>query len=80
MENKFYKLENFIARMKAIDINIELMGNAPWIYIRKINGKIITEKFLANHGFTVGFYPIKNDEYFEFTDISEIFKLIRKYR
>lgn len=80
MENKFYKLENFIARMKAIDINIELMGNYPWVYIRKINGKSVTEKFLANHGFTIGFYPTRYGGCFKFTDISEIFKIIRKYR
>lgn len=73
-------LSTFINRLKKININIELIGNYPWVYINKINGKKVTEKFRGNHGFTIGFNPIRNGEFFKFTDISEIFKLIRKYR
>ena len=73
------KIEVFIDRMKKLNINIELSGNFPWIYINKINDKRVTEIFQANHGFTIAFLPIKNDKEIEFTDIKEIFKLIRKY-
>ena len=79
MDNKFYKLDVFMKRMKKLGIDIKLAGNAPWIYINEINGKRVTERFEANHGFTIAFYPMR-DEFVEFTDITEIFNLIRKYR
>lgn len=69
----------FIERMKKLKINIELVGNYPWIYINRINGKRVKEKFHANHGFTIAFQPIKIGQKMNFTDITEIFKLIRKY-
>lgn len=74
------KLNTFITRMDKIGINIELFGNYPWIYIDKINGKKVTEKFQGNHGFTIAFTPIKPGKDIEFTDIKEIFNLIRKYK
>lgn len=73
------KLKIFVDRMKRININIKLVGNYPWIYIDEINGKRVTEKFEGNHGFTIAFLPVRADRELEFTDISEIFKLIRKY-
>ena len=73
------KLKVFVDRMKRININIKLVGNYPWIYIDEINGKRVTEKFEGNHGFTIAFLPVRADRELEFTDISEIFKLIRKY-
>lgn len=73
------KLTVFVDRMKRIGIDIKLAGNYPWIYINSINGKRVTETFEANHGFTIAFLPIKNDKEIEFTDITEIFKLVRKY-
>ena len=74
------KLGVFIERLKKIGIDIKLSGNFPWIYIQEINGKRVTETFQANHGFTVMFLPGRNDSpVSEFTDITEIFKLIRKY-
>jgi len=73
------KLTSFINRMNRIGIDIELFSNIPWIYINSINGKRVTETFQANHGFTIAFLPIKNDKEIEFTDITETFKLIRKY-
>lgn len=74
------KLTTFIERMKKLGIEIELMGNYPWIYIHTINGKRVTEKFQGNHGFTIAFTPIKTGQELNFTDITEIFKLIRKYK
>ena len=73
------KLKVFVDRMMRININIKLVGNYPWIYIDEINGKRVTEKFEGNHGFTIAFLPVRVDRELEFTDISEIFKLIRKY-
>ena len=73
------KLHIFQQRLKKIGINLELFGNNPWIYIDKINGKKVVEKFHAEHGFTIAFYPLKIGDKIEFTDVTEIFKLIRKY-
>ena len=73
------KLKVFVDRMTRININVKLVGNYPWIYIDEINGKRVTEKFEGNHGFTIAFLPVRIDRELEFTDISEIFKLIRKY-
>jgi hypothetical protein len=70
----------FVDRMKKLGIEVKLSGNYPWIYIHTINGVRVTEQFMANHGFTIAFLPVKLGEELRFTDIGEIFKLIRKYR
>lgn len=74
------KINRFVERLKKIGIDVELGSNYPWIYLVKINGKRVTEKFQGNHGFTVAFYPIRKEQSLHFTDITEIFKLIRKYQ
>lgn len=74
------KLDVFIKRMKKLNINIELWGNYPWIYIDRINGKRVVETFCANHGWTIAFLPIKTNQELEFTNIKELFKLIRSYK
>jgi hypothetical protein len=74
------KLGVFIERLKKIGIDVKLIGNFPWVYIDEICGIRVTESFCGNHGFTVMFLPGRNDSpVSEFTDIEEIFKLIRKY-
>ena len=74
------KITTFVERLKKIGIDIKLPGNFPWVYIDEICGVRVTEKFEANHGFTLIFLPGRNDSpVSEFTDITEIFKLIRKY-
>lgn len=73
------KIKTLIIRLKKIGIELELVSNYPWIYISTINGKYVTEKFQGNHGFTIAFSPIRKDQELHFTDIGEIFKLIRKY-
>ena len=74
------KIKVFVERLKKIGIDVKLSGNYPWVYIDEICGKRVTEKFDGNHGFTIIFLPVRNDSPpSEFTDIKEIFKLIRKY-
>ena len=73
------KIKVFVERLQKLDIEVKLSGNYPWIYIDYINGKRVTEKFKANHGFTIAFTPIKKGQELKFTDIKEIFKLVRKY-
>lgn len=72
-------LEVFINRMKKLNIKVELAGNYPWIYIDKINGIRVVETFEGRHGFTIAFLPARKDLPLRFTDLREIFKLIRKY-
>ena len=74
------KITRFVERLKKIGIDVKLSGNFPWVYIDEICGIRVTETFEANHGFTLIFLPGRNDSpVSEFTDIEEIFKLIRKY-
>lgn len=73
------KITTFVDRLSKLGIKLQLAGNYPWIYIDSINGKRVTEKFQGNHGFTIAFLPIRKDQELNFTDIGEIFKLIRKY-
>ena len=74
------KITRFVERLKKIGIDVKLSGNFPWVYIDEICGKRVTETFEANHGFTLIFLPGRMDSPpSEFTDITEIFKLIRKY-
>lgn len=74
------KIESLIKRLKNIGVGIELTMNFPWIYVEKINNKKVTETFLAEHGFTIAFMPIKKDQKLKFADITKLFKLLRKYK
>ena len=75
------KIKVFVERLKKIGIEVKLVGNYPWVYIDEICGIKVKEKFEGNHGFTLIFLPARNDSPpSEFTDITEIFKLIRKYK
>lgn len=74
------KLTVFVDRLKKLGIDIKLIANYPWVYIAEINGRRVTEKFQGNHGFTIAFLPIRKEQELSFTDIREIFRLIRKYR
>lgn len=73
------KIEIFINRLKKLGISIDLINNYPWIYINKINNIKVKEKFMAEHGFTLVFLPIRNDQELFFSNIKEIFKIIRNY-
>ena len=70
------KLSVFISRLQKLGIETTYAGNIPWIYLDTICGKKVTERFQANHGFTVGYLGNMG---FTFSDIKEIFSLLRKY-
>jgi len=74
-----HKIFIFVERLRKIGINVEIAGNFPWVYLSKINNIKVTELFKGNHGFTIAFLPVKLNKELEFTDITEVFKLIRKY-
>lgn len=73
------EIKTFVERLKKIGITVELFGNYPWIYLDTVNGNKVKEKFEAKHGFTVAFLPIRPNQKLKFTNISEIFKILRKY-
>lgn len=81
--NKDNEISIFVKRMKKICIDIQLIGNAPWIYLDCVNGNKIKKEdyFHANHGFTIGWYGIKlGTEPYLIEDLDLIFKMIRKYK
>lgn len=71
-------ISSFVNRLKKIGISVELIGNYPWVYLDKVNGRKVTSKFMAEHGFTVFFRAIRPGESDKITDISVVFKEIRK--
>jgi hypothetical protein len=74
------EIKTFINRLEKIGVKVELLGNYPWVYLDRVNGNKVTEKFQADHGFTIAFLPIRVGQSMKFTDLSEIFKIIRKYK
>jgi len=75
-------INRLVPRLKKIGIEVELAGNYPWIYLEKVNGNRIKREdfFRGNHGFTIAFLPIRNDQVMELTDIGKVFEMIRKYK
>jgi hypothetical protein len=67
--------------MKRIGIELELMGNIPWIYLRSVNGnKVQEEDWDASYGFTIAWYPVLVGATYKLADVKKTFELIRKYR
>ncbi len=71
------KISKFVKRLEKLNVKVELFGNYPWIYLDKVNGIKVKNKFHAEHGFTLAFSPIRKDQDYEFTDIKRIFEEIR---
>jgi len=72
------EVEIFINRLKKIGIELELMGNVPWIYLNKVNGnRVQPEDYNANHGFTIAW---NRDKIELASDTKQIFQVIRKYK
>lgn len=70
--NKIKKLKT---RLNRIGIDVEFKLNFPWIYLDKVNGIRVTERFIANHGFTAAFL---RGEDVQFSDRKKLFREIRK--
>lgn len=73
------ELKKFHDRLAKIGIDVKMSGNYPWIYLDKVNDCVVEEKFHSDHNFTVAFLPARTDMEFHFTELSEIFKILRKY-
>jgi hypothetical protein len=68
-------------RMQRIGIEIEFVGNYPWIYLERVNGiRIRQEDFTANHGFNIAWFGIRNEDKIKLAeDPKTIIALIRRY-
>lgn len=75
MENIVRK---FVTRLRKIGIEVELVGNYPWIYLFSVNGKKVTEKFYSNHAFCAFLAPATINGKWRFTDRRVVFKKIRQ--
>jgi len=73
------KIVIFKNRLQRLGIEIEIDGNFPWVYLRAINHILIKVTFMAKHGFTLAFMPIREGQETKFTNLREIFKLVRRY-
>lgn len=78
MENDMISV--FIKRLQKVGIEIELVCNFPWIYLYKVNGKLVTDKFMAEHGFTAFFLSVRTDDpvKYKISDSKKVFKQIRE--
>ena len=68
----------FTRRLKAIGIEVEMSSNTPWLYLDKVNGKQVEERYMAEHGFTAMWMPIRLDKVIEFSDRRKVFAKIRE--
>ena len=74
------KVSRLVQRLEKLNINIELMGNFPWVYIIKINNTPVTKVYYSEHNFTIILLEIRNNQKTnEFINIRKMFNLIRKY-
>jgi len=72
----------FVERLKKIGIEVELVGNIPWIYLHKVNGNVVKkEDWTANYGYTIAWHPVRLGEEIHLdSDLKRTFEVIRKYK
>ena len=74
------KLDIFIRRLKKIGINIECIINIPFLYLHKINGQVVKEKYISDYGFMLGIFPLTITEPdIEVYITDRTFEIIREY-
>lgn len=72
-------LEVFQRSLKKLGIETEFALNWPWIYLRTVNGKLVTETFQAQYGFTA-FWAAQEGRGLpiRFTDRKRVFAKVRE--
>lgn len=73
------QLKTLIRRLKRLGIQVELVGNFPWIYLDSVNGTRVKERHLSNHGFTVAFLPSNPSRGVKLADRRKTFQVVREY-
>lgn len=71
-------IDSFVNRLKKIGIEVTFKGNIPWIYLDTVNGLKVTDRYEGNHGFTAFWYGVRSGSVPRISDITEVFKQIRK--
>ena len=69
------RITRLINRLQKIGINLEFIGNYPWVYLDKVNGVKVTETYCGEHGFTAFFLykdPVWSDRRVVFNKIREM--------
>jgi hypothetical protein len=72
-----YRIKTFMSRLNKLGIDVTFAANYPWIYFDTINGKKVSGKFHANHGWTAFFIPVEIQGKVKFSDRREVFKKVR---
>ena len=72
------KIEKFVHRLKKLNIDVTFVGNYPWIYLDTVNGKKVTEKNGARHGFNAFLLPPKFPSEPKFVNSKNVFRKIRE--
>jgi hypothetical protein len=74
-------ISQLVKRLRRCGIEVEFVGNYPWIYLDRVNGiRIRREDFTANHGFNIAWYGIRNEDKIRFAEEPKtIIALIRRY-
>lgn len=67
-------IASFVKRLSRIGVDVELIANYPWVYMNKVNGVLVTEDFMANHGFTA-FFVARGERW---SDRRKVFAKIRE--
>ena len=74
------KIQKLTARLDRLGISVEFQANLPWIYLNKVNGFQVTERYLGNHGFTAAFLKgSSGPSKIVFPDLKRLFQEIRKF-
>lgn len=71
-------LERVTTRLANIGIEIELIGNVPWVYLNSVNGIPVTERKNARHGYCVDYMTDKRHLNFRKDLFSKIRELTGK--
>lgn len=71
-------IKRFVNRLHKIGIDVELIGNYPWVYLASVNGEAVKEQFRAEHGFTAFFAPVKTGQQYRFSDRQRVFAKVRE--
>lgn len=87
MKNNLDRLRD---RLEKIGIDIDLVSNAPWIYLTRVNGNKVEQKdWTANYGYVIAYYAmlreyddtsVWNSNPIKLHDLRETFNIVRKYR
>ena len=70
-------IQRFTTRLANIGINVEIVSNVPFIYLRSVNGVAITEKYQSEHGFCSFMIDTKTKTPM-FTNRKKVFEKVRE--